>query len=251
MKGAIVCVLSDIKKSRMRVDEQTHLRIHEPQNTRYEMFSKVSIICCCSLILSGCIYNDEPMPKITHDYTRNNPVPKIVQPSAWKPSQPLGNVLKEWLPPLRVEKRWTAIVIHHSLTASGNAAVFDNYHKNGHKWKGIGYDFVIGNGNGSGDGRVEVTFRWRQQIAGAHCGGTPGNWANKDAVGICLVGDFSKTAPTGRQMQSLVKLIHFLQKRYGIPKSRIYGHRNTPGYTGGTKCPGNFPMARLKSMLDN
>ena len=156
-----------------------------------------------------------------------------------------------WLPSSQVvERRWTAIVIHHSLTDTGNSAIFDNYHRNGRKWKGVGYDFVIGNGSGSGDGQVEVTFRWLGQIAGAHCGGTPGNWANESAIGICLVGDFTYKSPTNRQMQSLVKLIRFLQHRYNISKSRIYGHRNTPGYTGGTSCPGNFPMASLKSMLD-
>lgn len=90
-----------------------------------------------------------------------------------------------------------------------------------------------------------------QSVTGAHCGGTPGNWANERAVGICLVGDFMKAAPTNRQMQSLVKLIRFLQKRYNIPKSRIYGHGDTPGYTGGSLCPGRyFPMSRLKLMLE-
>ena len=127
---------------------------------------------------------------------------------------------------------------------------FDRYHRDDHKWKGIGYDFVIGNGNGSGNGQVEVTFRWKQQIAGAHCGGTLNNWANEDGIGICLVGDFTKSVPTYRQMDSLAKLVRFLQARYKIPKSRIYGHRTTPGYNNGTKCPGKyFPMAKLKKML--
>jgi N-acetyl-anhydromuramyl-L-alanine amidase AmpD len=50
-------------------------------------------------------------------------------------------------------------------------------------------------------------------------------------------------------MQSLVKLVRFLQSRYGIPKSRIYGHRDVPGARE-TDCPGkNFNMANFKSML--
>ena len=159
------------------------------------------------------------------------------------------SVPSAWYPPRKVEKPWRAIVIHHSVTKTGNAKIFDDYHKNGKKWKGVGYDFVIGNGNGAGDGQVEVTFRWRQQIAGAHVGGTPRNWANEDGVGICLVGDFRDSAPTYRQMQSLTKLTRFLQQRYNIPTSRVYGHRSTPGYTGGTGCPGNFPMSSFKAML--
>ena len=141
-------------------------------------------------------------------------------------------------------------MIHHSATKNGSAAIFDKWHKEGNYWEGVGYDFVIGNGTDSGDGQVEVTFRWRNQIAGAHCGGTRGNWANKYAVGICLVGNFNHTTPTMQQMRSLVKLVRFLQNRYGIPKSRIYGHNTTPGARA-TDCPGKyFSVAKLKSMLE-
>jgi N-acetyl-anhydromuramyl-L-alanine amidase AmpD len=114
----------------------------------------------------------------------------------------------------------------------------------------VGYDFVIGNGVDSADGLVEVTYRWRNQQTGAHCGGTGGNWANEDGIGICLVGNFNKTSPTSRQMQALVKLVRFLQARYKIPTSRIYGHGTTPGARV-TDCPGKrFPMSTLKSMLE-
>ena len=213
------------------------------------MLSRVYVFCSFLFVLSGCIYNDEPMPEITH-----NPMPKVVLPPIIKPPKPVTkvgeNVPRGWLPPSWVEKKWIAIVIHHSVTKNGNAAIFDKWHRKGKRWEGVGYDFVIGNGIDSGNGQVEVTYRWRKQKTGAHCGGTPGNWANKDAVGICLVGDFNRTMPTWRQMRSLVKLVSFLQSRYGIPKSRIYGHRTTPG-AGPTDCPGkNFPMAKLKSMLD-
>ncbi|MCK5173697.1 MAG: N-acetylmuramoyl-L-alanine amidase, partial [Planctomycetes bacterium] len=76
------------------------------------------------------------------------------------------------------------------------------------------------------------------------------NWANEEAVGICLVGDFTKTPPTTGQLQSLARLVKFLQSKYRIPSSRIYGHGSTPGYTGGTMCPGDkFPMTAFKRML--
>ncbi len=153
-----------------------------------------------------------------------------------------------WLSPSGLEKRWTAIVIHHSGTENGNSAIFDKWHRERNKWDGVGYEFVIGNGTDSRDGQVEVTYRWRKQLTGAHCK-TPQNWANEDAVGICLVGDFNITAPTTRQIQSLLKLTRFLQKRYGIDQSRVFGHNTTPG-AHVTDCPGQlFPMSRLKSSL--
>ena len=155
-----------------------------------------------------------------------------------------------WYPPKAVEKKsWKAIMIHHSATRKGNAATFDDHHRNVNHWKGIGYDFVINNGYGKSDGVVEVTFRWKEQIPGAHVGGTAGNWANKDGIGICLVGDFSKRAPSKKQMKSLTKLVSFLQKRYNIPKYKVYGHKDTPG-AGITNCPGrHFPMASFKRSL--
>ncbi len=210
------------------------------------MFSRVFIVYGCLFVLGGCIYDNEPMPKITYDYSLNS----LVQPELLKPIRTDEDIPRDWLPPSEVEKGWTAVVIHHSATKYGSAATFDRWHKEGNLWEGVGYDFVIGNGTNSGDGEVEVTFRWRNQETGAHCGRTPGNWANKDAVGICLVGNFNHTLPTERQMQSLVKLLRFLQSRYRIPKSHVYGHRTTPGARA-TDCPGKrFPMVRLKSMLD-
>jgi N-acetylmuramoyl-L-alanine amidase len=209
------------------------------------MSNRFLIIYSCLLILGGCI-NEEPMPRIVYSPQSE---PKIIQPKIPKTNQTttLG-ITEDWLPPSYLEKRWTAIVIHHSGTANGNVAIFDEWHKRGKHWEGVGYDFVIGNGTDSGDGEVEVTFRWRRQQTGAHCK-TPSNWANEEAIGICLVGNFNETVPTTRQMQSLVKLVGFLQNRYGIPQSHIYGHKDTPGARA-TDCPGrNFPMARLKSML--
>jgi len=211
------------------------------------MFNRVLIIYGCLFILGGCVYNDEPMPRIVYSV---HPEPKIVQPEVTKTTQTTTqSIPADWLPPSYLEKEWTAIVIHHSGTTSGNAAIFDEWHRQGNHWEGVGYDFVIGNGTDSGDGQVEVTFRWRRQQTGAHCK-TPNNWANKDAVGICLVGNFNHTMPTARQMQSLVRLVRFLQNRYGIAKSRIYGHSNTPG-AGVTDCPGKkFPMTELKSHIE-
>ncbi len=212
-----------------------------------KMISRVFIFFSCLFVLGGCMYNDEPMPEIVHSPSSRSRLilPRVVNP---KPSRVSAykNIPGDWLPPSQLEKKWIAVVVHHSATENGNAAIFDKMHREQYHWEGIGYDFVIGNGTDSGDGQVEVTFRWRKQIPGAHCRATPNNWANKNGVGICLVGDFNRTVPTARQMQSLLKLIRFLQKRYGIPRSRIYGHNSTPGARV-TDCPGKrFPMARVR-----
>ena len=213
------------------------------------MYRKISVLSACLFILGGCMYKNEPMPAIVTG-TESPAIPP--GDTSW--SQDSGSlsyqVPRSWLPPAGVEKKWTAIIVHHSATDNGNAAIFDKWHKEENHWDGVGYDFVIGNGTDSGNGQVEVTFRWLRQIPGAHCGGTPGNWANIDGIGICLVGNFDKRRPTQKQMQSLAKLVSFLQKRYGIPNSRIYGHNTAPGARI-TDCPGkNFSFTELKSMLN-
>lgn len=210
------------------------------------MIARIVTLSLFLLVLSGCIYDDEPLPQITGIYE-----PEIIVPA---PSPPVKidnhvDVPYGWIPSKHLEKRWTAIIIHHSDTENGNARIFDKYHRETKHWNGIGYDFVIGNGTNSGNGQVEVTDRWKYQKTGAHCGGTAGNWANKDGIGICLVGDFDRSYPNSRQMQSLSRLVRFLQKRYGIANDRVYGHNATPGARV-TDCPGTkFSMSRFKSML--
>lgn len=210
------------------------------------MLRKMLICCSCVFILGGCIYKEEPVLEVDSGWKNS-----ITQPVLAK-KVVINETIStpaEWIPPSYLEKRWTAIVIHHSATGYGNAAIFDKWHKENHNWNGIGYDFVIGNGTDSPDGKVEVTYRWREQQTGAHCGGTKNNWANEEAIGICLVGNFNNAEPSERQMRSLVKLVRFLQRRYRIGKNRIFGHKDTPGARP-TECPGSmFPMARLKSML--
>ena len=218
--------------------------------TKLNLFSLIAITFF--VFLTGCDGNTYT-PEITgNDGIR---VIKIEEPhidisDINIPSPPKRGIAPSaWYPPKNKEKTWKAIVIHHSATDKGNAAIFDKHHRNVNHWKGIGYDFVINNGNGKSDGVVEVTFRWKEQIPGAHVGGTPNNWANIDGIGICLVGDFDKKNPSQRQLASLTKLVRFLQKRYNIPKYKIYGHNTTPGARS-TNCPGRFfPMAQFKRSL--
>ncbi len=148
--------------------------------------------------------------------------------------QPTQAEVRAWTVPLK--RTWNYIVIHHSASASGSAAAFDAAHKQrrdaeGRKWDGLGYDFVIGNGNGSGDGTVEVGYRWREQKRGAHAGV---DLYNEHGVGICLVGDFTKSRPTAAQMSALSRLCNFLSGYCGIKRENYMGH----GDVKKTECPG-------------
>lgn len=211
-------------------------------------------ICGLCYLVTGCVsqtsvprivYTPEPRESVS---SLSDKIVPMGPTAADKPVHRSGSVPGSWFPPPALEKQWQAIVIHHSGTANGNMAIFDQWHRERRQWEGVGYDFVIGNGTDSGDGQVEVTFRWTGQKVGAHCK-TPRNWANEHAVGICLVGDFDQTYPTRQQMRSLVRLITFLQQRYTISPDRIYGHNTTPG-AGVTNCPGaHFPINDIHEAL--
>jgi N-acetylmuramoyl-L-alanine amidase len=133
--------------------------------------------------------------------------------------------------------KWKYIIVHHSATDSGSSELFNEAHQR-RGWHEVGYHFIIDNATaGKTDGQIETGPRWTKQSDGAHCKASA---MNEKGIGICLVGNFSKTRPTAAQMDSLVLLVNVLRKYYNIPKSRILGHGHVPGAK--TECPGsNFP----------
>ena len=136
------------------------------------------------------------------------------------------------------ENIWKHIVLHHSATQTGSKQAFDRIHKKKMP-NGFAYHFLIGNGNGTGDGVIEIGDRWLKQLPGGHLRSEknkPDN--NLDSIGVVLVGDFTKTLPTEKQLSSLKGLVKYLSKTYAISAKNIYGHREMPNQK--TVCPGDF-----------
>lgn len=146
----------------------------------------------------------------------------------------------------RKSKRWSYLVIHHSGTRIGSLSIFNTYHKQRGMRNGAAYHFIIDNGTASrADGQIEVSQRWKRQIEGGHC---RIRRHNQIGIGICLVGNFNKTRPTKKQMESLFALMKLLRDQYDIPVSRIVGHGEMKGEQ--TDCPGkNFSMKSLRKMV--
>lgn len=143
---------------------------------------------------------------------------------------------------------WQSIVVHHSATAGGDVASIDAVHRGkrdaaGKAWLGIGYHFVIGNGQKMADGQVEPTFRWTQQLAGAHAGS---DQQNQRGIGICVIGDFDQADPTPKQVAATRHLIQWLAKRYAISREQVLAHRDVQA----TACPGKrFPWEAVLADL--
>lgn len=169
------------------------------------------------------------------------PTPPIATiPKAPTNKGPFANVPADWIPPIRANA-WRWIVIHHSATSNGGAVMFDRIHK-AKNWDELGYHFVIGNGTDTKDGEIEVGPRWRKQKWGAHAK-TPDNRYNDYGIGICLVGNFDLTRPSQKQLQSLAKLVAYLEKTYNISSDRVIGHGTVHSIDKGgtaTDCPGKL-----------
>ncbi|MFO1020612.1 MAG: peptidoglycan recognition family protein [Planctomycetales bacterium] len=150
----------------------------------------------------------------------------------WKPNAP--------------EREWKYIVLHHTAAEKGSVDSIHQAHlarkdSKGKSWLGIGYHFVIGNGNGMPDGEIEPTFRWVQQLQGAHAGASDPEY-NQKGIGVVLVGNFEKTPPTSKQMIAVKKLVKNLANTYHVPSKNIIGHRDIRS----TECPGKyFPFSEV------
>jgi N-acetyl-anhydromuramyl-L-alanine amidase AmpD len=158
------------------------------------------------------------------------------------PSKPVA-ISNPWKPTVAA-REWNSIVIHHTATTRGDvASIHDSHLKNkdgsGKAWLGIGYHFVIGNGNGMGDGEIEPTFRWREQMHGAHAGNQE---HNQHGIGIAMIGDFNEGPPSPAQLSAIKRLVGVLKAEYGIGSDQVIGHSDIKA----TDCPGkHFPMAEV------
>ena len=142
--------------------------------------------------------------------------------------------------------RITRLTIHHTAEGPGkNAGVggaprmraYQSAHQNGNHWADIGYHFVIDT-----DGRI---WEGRELVyQGAHAGNPA---ANRNNVGIALMGNFDIERPTPAQRRSLELIVTWIVDEYDVDPDRIYTHNAVRRLhdLGGTACPGKY----LASML--
>lgn len=143
--------------------------------------------------------------------------------------------------------QWLAIMIDHTGSPFGTPVSIDADHK-AMGLKGLGHDFIIGNGQGMADGEIHVGERWLEQQPGAHTAGPDGDWYNRHAIGIALVGDGTRRGFSQTQITRLMDLVSVLAREYGIPPERIVLHSDVAPVAG----PGRyFPAASLREMVDS
>jgi N-acetyl-anhydromuramyl-L-alanine amidase AmpD len=115
------------------------------------------------------------------------------------------------------------MVIHHSASPRNiTTQQIRHWHTKGRGWSDIGYHYVIEN-------EGEVVFGRSISRIGAHCRGH-----NRDSIGVCVVGDNTKT----EHQWSMTQIASLQDLVYGIklvfPKVIVKGHRDLAN----TLCPG-------------
>ncbi len=174
--------------------------------------------------------------------------PARAKPDPKPAAAPLNPAVQKLVENARVTpKRWKYIVIHHSGMPEGTLKSIDRYHRTErHMEHGLAYHFLIGNGSGMGDGEIAVGNRWKEQLDGGHLRSEA---QNKTALGICLIGNFQKSPPTAKQLQSLENLIRALMKRCALSAGTVRTHQQINVVR--TDCPGSkFPTRAFLGRLN-
>lgn len=202
------------------------------------------------IYVGGCTYSSVLPPTSPGSAAPNGSTPRTTPLPDSRPQRPApgrsspdltGNPWQPAAPP----REWHSIVIHHTAAERGSVESIHRAHlqrtdADGNPWLGIGYHFVIGNGNGMPDGKIEPTFRWQDQIHGAHAGDDE---HNEHGIGVALVGNFEEEPPTRAQLRSVKRLVRALQAAYGVPSGNVIGHNDVKA----TACPGRyFPLEEIR-----
>ena len=120
------------------------------------------------------------------------------------------------------------VAIHHSATASGSTAAFENTWRNSPSMgapNAVGgyHEIILLNGD------MELNYNPTQIVHGV--GGQ-----NADTHHICVVGNFTQSQLGGVQLQTLLDRIRFNVNRFpNVTFDRVLGHREFPNQS--TACP--------------
>jgi len=148
-------------------------------------------------------------------------------------------------------RRWTHLLIHHSVTAPG-ATVADIYRLHRARgFDGIGYHYVLQRSRSEDFARGHLKVGRADDRTGAHAGATRDKkpW-NRFALGLCVIGTFHRGLPHSERIEEgsaiyedIVAAVCHLCQKYHSPAGKVLGHRDVKA----TACPGDlFPLAEVK-----
>jgi N-acetylmuramoyl-L-alanine amidase len=139
------------------------------------------------------------------------------------------------------------IVIHHTAVVPTRNELPPNEHDVDHFHQALGLEILC-------FGRVyHIAYHYLVLADGTVKSGRPERCQGAHAkgynsyLGISVVGDFSASVPSERQLSSLIQLCRRLQDRYNIPLQHIVRHSDISS----TDCPGRqFPFRYVLTQLE-
>lgn len=137
--------------------------------------------------------------------------------------------------PVQTAGKWTNIIIHTSKE-SRNIASQCHFTVQGKPLMDGGF--------------VVASELWRSQSDGRHAF-VPGFDYNANSIGICVAGDFSRSAPSQEQYTALVNLVQYLQDRLNVKAANVYLYGQlVPGVSMGRAFPESDFSAHLLAVGD-
>ena len=149
-------------------------------------------------------------------------------------TQSVGTLIKPVVPLHR--SQWNYIILYQSGRSFGNLAGMTSGRQVGGVFgsmmaqhAGVDFHFVVDNADnpkGYPSGHIEVGESWRTQQPAAPYYTWPYFYHSipnpyQNAVGICLIGNLARRQISNRQLKATVALIKGLQRKLGIPNSRV------------------------------
>jgi hypothetical protein len=132
-----------------------------------------------------------------------------------------------------VSRKWRRIIVHSATGMNNNLPMRCH--------------FVIDPKASSMGLGIRSTKLWGQQVPGYHALIAPQRDYNSDSIGICLIGDFSKSQLPQGQFDALVSLVRELQKTCKIDGDSVYLYSQLDAQS---RLPGkNFPVADFDAAL--
>jgi hypothetical protein len=129
--------------------------------------------------------------------------------------------------PLRSDP-WSFIIIYNSadLGATSDSLADGRFTGGSTPRPKANFHFVIDSADGGIDGKLEVGTSWYNQTAGIPQASWPDARSNSytpytNAVGVCLAADLNRKPISQAQHQTLLQVVHELQKQTGIPASQV------------------------------
>lgn len=159
----------------------------------------------------------------------------VIPRADWAPESP-----RPWL--LREAGSYDRLTIHHAglrINRNEHVTLVQRDIEGiwaGHIARGYGdlaYHFVVDYAGRVWEGRP-------LSYEGAHVSGE-----NKANIGVMLLGNFEKQAPSPRQLSGCTTLVQGLRRQYGIKQHRVYGHRDI----GASDCPGRYLYPHVQDRL--